>query len=196
MRPNWDEWLVCRVGNSAHRPWVGRTIADLARQRGESPAETALLMFAEDEGQYWVAPQNKCDADIDLLLRHPLGVPIADGFALAPEGALAWQDRPNSYGTFPRVLGHYVRDRKVLSWEQAIHKMTALPAERLNLSDRGRIADGMAADLVIFDPATVASGADYAHPQDFPIGLEWVIVNGVVTVSPDGHSGAAPGVVL
>ena len=196
LRPAWDEWLVCRVGSPKHRHWVGRSIAQVAEERGQPPAEAALLMFAEDEAQYWVAPQNKCDADIDLLMAHPLGVPIADGMALAPEGPLAWQDRPNSYGTFPRVLGHYVRDRQVLSWERAVHKMTAVPAQRLGLWDRGLIRPGMAADLVVFDPVTVASGADYAHPQDFPVGIEWVVVNGRVTVSPEGHTGAAAGEVL
>jgi N-acyl-D-amino-acid deacylase len=196
LRPEWDDCLVCHVGNPKHRSWIGKTIAELAVQRGQSPTETALLMFAEDEGQYWVAGQNKCDADIDLLLSHPLGVPIADGFALAPEGPLAWQDRPNSYGTFPRVLGHYVRERGVLTWEEAVHKMAAIPAERLGLVDRGMIAADRIADLVIFDPATVKSCADYQHPQDFPVGIDWVIVNGEVTVSPEGHTGAASGEVL
>jgi N-acyl-D-amino-acid deacylase len=196
LRLEWDDLLVCHVGKPKHRSWIGQTIADLAVQRGQSPCETALLMFAEDEGQYWIAGQNKCDADIDLLLSHPLGVPIADGLALSPEGPLAWQDRPNSYGTFPRVLGYYVRERGLLTWEEAVRKMTAIPAQRLGLADRGVIADGRVADLVVFDPATVESGADYQHPQDFPRGVEWVLVGGEVTVSPEGHTGAAAGEVL
>jgi N-acyl-D-amino-acid deacylase len=196
LKPEWGDFLVCHVGKPKHRSWIGQTIAELAAQRGQSPSETALLMFAEDEGQYWVAGQNKCDADIDLLLSHPLGVPIADGLALAPEGPLAWQDRPNSYGTFPRVLGHYVRERGVLTWEEAVHKMAAIPAQRLGLTDRGMIAAKRIADLVIFDPASVKSRADYQRPQDFPVGIDWVVVNGEVTVSPDGHTGAASGEVL
>ena len=196
LRPDWDDWLVCRVGKPQHRQWIGRSIAHIAAQRGQRPAEAALLMFVEDEAQYAVAPQNKCNEDMDVLLAHPLGVPIADGYALRPDGPLAWQDRPNSYGTFPRVLGHYVRERGVLSWEQAIRKMTTVPAQRLGLWERGVIRPGMAADLVVFDPATVASGADYAHPQDYPVGIQWVIVNGAVTVTPDGHTGTAAGEVL
>jgi N-acyl-D-aspartate/D-glutamate deacylase len=153
-------------------------------------------MFAEDEGQLWIAPQNKCDKDIDLLLRHPIGVPIGDGFALAPEGFLANQDRPNSYGTFPRVLGRYVRERHVLSLEEAVHKMTVMPAQRLGLWDRGILRPGMAADLVIFDPKTVVERADYTRPQEYPIGIEWVIVNGKVIVTPEGHTGSQSGEIL
>ena len=195
-QPEWDEWLVCRVGKPQHQGWLGRSVADIALDRGRSPAETALLMFLEDEAQYWIAPQNKCDEDVDRLLSHPLGVPIADGFALSPEGPLAYQDRPNSYGTFPRVLGRYVRERGVLTWEQAVHKMTSIPARRLGLWDRGILRPGMAADLVIFDPATVVERADYAHPQEYPVGIEWVIVNGRITVAHEKHTGERSGRVL
>ncbi len=196
IRPEWEEWLVCRAGKLEHREWLGRTVAEIAAERGQAPAETALLMYLEDRGQYWVAPRTKCDEDIDLLLRHPSGVPTCDGFALAPEGPLAYQDRPNSYGSFPRVLGRYVRERGVLTWEQAVQKMTSIPAGRLGLWDRGVLRPGMAADVVIFDPATVVERADYQRPQEYPEGVEWVIVNGEVTVSPDGHTGARVGQVV
>lgn len=192
-RPEWDEWLVCHVGKLEHRDWLGRTVAEIAEERGQPPAETALLMYLEDRGQYWVAPRTKCDQDIDLLLAHPGGVPTCDGFALAPEGALAYQDRPNSYGSFPRVLGRYVRERDVLSWQQAVQKMTSIPARRLGLWDRGLLRPGMAADVVVFDPRTVIERADYAHPQEYPEGIEWVVVNGEVTVTPEGHTGARAG---
>lgn len=196
LRPEWDEWLICRVGRAEHQRHVGRSIADLATERGVAPAEAAVAFYVEDDGQYHVAPVNKCDDDIDRLLRHPLGVPIADAFALAPEGALARRDRPNSYGTFPRVLGYYVRERGVLTWPQAIQKLTSIPAHRLGLWDRGLLRPGLKADLVVFDPETVAAGADYACPEVYPTGIEWVVVNGVPTVTPDGHSGAQAGEVL
>jgi N-acyl-D-aspartate/D-glutamate deacylase len=193
IRPEWDEWLVCRTGRPEHREWLGRTVADIAEERGTPPPETALLMFLEERGQIWVAPRNKCDADIDQLLKHPCGVPTCDGFALAPEGPLAFQDRPNSYGSYPRVLGRYVRERGVLSWEEAVQKMTSIPAQRLGLWDRGVLRPGMAADVVVFDPETVIERADYARPQEYPEGIEWVIVNGQITVTPGGHTGARAG---
>ena len=116
----WDDMIICRTGLAEHRAWLGRSIGELARESGRTPPEAGLLMLLQDDGQTWIAPTNKCDEDVDALLRHPMGVPIADGFALAPEGPLAYQDRPNSYGTFPRVLGRYVRERGVLTWEEAV----------------------------------------------------------------------------
>lgn len=196
MGSPWDDQLICHVGNPEHRDWLGRSIEDIAADRGESPAEAALLMLVEDEGNYWVAPTNKCDEDVDRLIKHPMGIPVADGYALAPEGPLAYHDRPNSYGTFPRVLGRYVRERGVLSWEEAVQKMTSIPAARIGLWDRGVLREGLAADIVVFDPDTVIERADYAHPQEYPDGIPWVVVNGQVTVEPAGHTGAQAGEVL
>ena len=130
------------------------------------------------------------------LLQHPLGVPIADGFALCPHGALAHRDRPNSYGTFPRVLGKYVRQEGILSLPQAVHKMSGLPTERMGLSDRGRLAVGMKADLVLFDPDTVCDTATFTAPYQYPVGIAYVFVNGKAVITPQGHTGALPGLVL
>ena len=196
LRPEWDEWLICKVGKRKHLKYMGKSIAQVAEELGLPPAEAAVQLYAHDDGQYYIAPLNKCDEDIDRLLQHPLGVPIADAFALAPEGALANRDRPNSYGTFPRVLGYYVRERGVLTWQQAVQKLTSIPAHRLGLWDRGILRPGMKADLVVFDPQSVASRADYACPEQYPQGIEWVIVNGEPTITPEGHSGAQAGQVL
>ena len=193
LRPEWDQWLVCKTARAENRKYMGLSIAQIAAQMGLPPAEAALALYVRDDGQFWIAPQNKCDEDIDRLLQHPLGVPIADGFALAPTGALAHKDRPNSYGTYPRVLQHYVRERGVLTWEQAVQKMTSIPARRLGLWDRGILRPGMKADVVVFNPETVASRADYAHPQEYPEGVDWVIVNGQTTVTPQGHTNAQAG---
>ena len=196
LRPEWDQWLVCMAGREENRSYMGRSIADIAAQWRMSPVEAAVEFYLRDHGQFSIAPLNKCDEDIDRLLQHPLGVPIADGYALAPEGVLANRDRPNSYGTYPRVLEHYVRQRGVLTWEQAVQKMTSIPARRLGLPDRGLLRRGMKADIVVFDPLTVASKADYACPQEYPLGIDWVIVNGRPTVAPKGHTGAQAGHVL
>ena len=196
LRPEWDQWLICATGRDANRKYMGRSIADIAARLGLAPVEATIRMYIEDEGQFWIAPLNKCDEDIDRLLQHPLGVPIADGFALAPEGALAHRDRPNSYGTFPRVFEHYVRERCVLTWPQAVQKLTAIPAQRLALFDRGLLRPGLKADIVVFDPETIAAVADYACPEEYPVGIDWVVVNGRVTVAADGHTGTQAGAVL
>jgi N-acyl-D-amino-acid deacylase len=187
---------VCRVGNAEHREWLGKSVLEISSVRGRSPAETALLMFLEDGGRYWVAPRDKCDSDLDLLVSHRLGAIVGDGFSLAPDGPLAYQDRPNSYGTFPRFLGRYVRERGVLALEQAVAKITSLPAQRLGLWDRGILRPNAKADITVFDPETVIECADYARPQEYPVGIDWVVVNGRISVGPQGHTGARAGRVI
>ena len=194
--PRWDDMLISRVGRPEHRDWCGRSIGDLAAERGQAPVEASLDLLVEDDGQFWIAPTIKSSADVDLILKHPLGIPIADGFALAPYGSLGQPDNPKSYGTFPRVLGHYVRERGVLGLEEAVNKMTGVPAARLHFWDRGLLRPGLAADIVVFDPATVGERATYADPNQYPVGIDAVIVNGAVTVAQDTHSGASAGLVL
>ena len=193
LRPEWDQWLICGTSRQENRKYMGQSIAHIASQRALTSVEAAIQLYIEDDGQFCIAPQNKCADDIDRLLQHPLGVPIADGFALAPTGSLAHRDRPNSYGTFPRVFEHYVRQRGVLTWPQAVQKLTAVPAQRLGLFDRGILRPGLKADIVVFNPETIASRADYACPQEYPVGIDWVIVNGQPTVTPEGHTGAQAG---
>jgi N-acyl-D-amino-acid deacylase len=201
MKPDWDDWLICRASKPESRSWAGRSIRDIADERGESPVEAVMKMLVEDDLGFWIAPTIKSDEDVDLLIKHPLGIPTADAFALAPEGSLAYQDRPNSYGTFPRVLGRYVRERGILTWEEAVHKMTSIPASRLGLWDRGLLRPGLKADIVVFNPDTVIEKADYERPQEYPVGIDHVIVNGQVTVAPNGaagdeHTGVRAGEVL
>src|SRR4029079_3812723 len=121
--------------------------------------------------------------NLDRILAHPQGMVCSDGGAFAVDGpSRQGHPHPRGLGTFPRVLGRYVRERKALSLEQAINKMTAFPASRIHLADRGRLAPTMAADVVVFDPATVADRATYEEPFQYPVGIAAVIVNGVVAL--------------
>jgi len=134
--------------------------------------------------------------NLDRILAHPQGMVCSDGGAFAVDGpSRRGHPHPRGLGTFPRVLGRYVRERKALSLEQAIHKMTALPASRIHLRDRGQLAPRMAADVVVFDPTRVSDTATYAEPFQYPVGIEAVIVNGAVAMR-DGqrdprHTGRA-----
>ena len=120
-----------------------------------------------------------------------------DSDAHAAQGPLSkGLPHPRTYGTFPRVLARYVREQGVISLEEAIHKMAGLPAEKLRWPDRGLVRQGYKADLVIFDPATIADRATYAAPHQYPVGIRRVIVNGQVVVADGAHSGARPGAVL
>jgi N-acyl-D-aspartate/D-glutamate deacylase len=161
-----------------------------------APAEMALELLVEDEAQVWVAPRSKSPEDVDLLLQHPLGIPVTDGITVAVDGPLGRPEMQKSFGTFPRVLGHYVRERAVLSLEQAVHKLTAEPARRLGLLDRGLLRLGMCADVTVFDPGVVADTGDERHGGRYPSGIDHVIVNGQLTLSTSGRTGVRAGKVL
>jgi N-acyl-D-amino-acid deacylase len=131
--------------------------------------------------------------DIARIMQHPMTAIASDGRLVAPgEG----HPHPRWYGTFPRVLGHYVREAGVLSLEEAVRKMTSLPADRMGLQDRGRIREGARADLVLFDPATVADRATFEVPHQYPDGIPWVLVNGVVTVDDGVFRDVRAGAIL
>ena len=133
------------------------------------------------------------EGDVERIMRHPLTAIASDGRLTRPgEG----HPHPRWYGTFPRVLGHYVRERGVLELEEAVRKMTSLPASRLGLEDRGRIAEGVWADVVVFDPETVHDRATFEDPHRYPDGIPYVLVNGVVVVDGGALTDARPGRVL
>jgi N-acyl-D-amino-acid deacylase len=134
--------------------------------------------------------------NLDRILAHPHGMVCSDGGAYATDGPTRrGHPHPRGLGTFPRILSRYVRERKALTLPQAINKMTALPASRIHLRDRGRIASSAAADIVIFDPATVADQATFEEPFQYPVGIDTVIVNGSVALRDgqrtDRHAGRA-----
>ena len=123
------------------------------------------------------------EENLERILAHPQGMVCSDGGAYALDGPThKGHPHPRGLGTFPRVLGRYVRERKALTLASAIHKMSGFPASRIGLTDRGRLAPGMAADVVVFDPATVEDKATYEDPFHYPVGIKAVIVNGVVAL--------------
>ena len=167
--------------------WEGRTLGELFDATGADPV-TALcdLLLSEDLRPNEVTPGPHLDG-IRRFLRHPIGLVGTDSTFVGEKPS------PRSYGSYPRILGQFVRDEALLSLEQAVWKMTGGPAARLGLRDRGVIREGAAADLVVFDPATVRSNATYEQPRTFPDGIEHVIVNGEFVVEGGRHTGATPG---
>ena len=192
---DWDDQIIVKVSGPEHEPLVGRSIGEIARERGRPPVETALDLVLED-GQFWVAPTIKDQRHLDRLIASPLCVPIGDGFSHHPERHRAYGLMPKSFGTFPLVLGSYVRDRGVLDLETAVHKISAEPARRLGLTNRGRLIRGLAADVVVFDPATVANRATEANPSARPAGISRVLVNGRSVVEGGVATGERPGEML
>lgn len=184
-------------GESANRKYEGMRVAEAAKLAGKDPFDFVFDLLIEERGSVGCVYFIISEDDLELALRQPWVAIGSDGSAFATEGPLrAGVPHPRSFGTFPRVLGRYVRERKVIPLEEAVRKMTSLPAETLGLADRGTIAEGKWADLVIFDPATVADRATFEDPFQYPVGIDTVIVNGDVVLDEGTHTGARPGQVL
>ena len=182
---------------SPNRKYEGMRVADAAKQAGKDPFDFVFDLLIEERASVGCVYFIIDEADLALALKQPWVAVGSDGSALAVDGPLrAGVPHPRSFGTFPRVLGRYVREMKVISLEDAIRKMSSLPASILGLTDRGSIKTGMWADLVIFDPATVADKATFEDPFQYPVGIDTVLVNGVVVLDEGQHTNARPGKVL
>jgi N-acyl-D-amino-acid deacylase len=165
----------------------GRTIAAIAREWGIDPLSLALDLILESQAQATMVDFCMNEADVAAILSHPKTAVASDAEALAAEGPLVeGVPHPRAFGTFPRVLGRYVRQQGLLSWEEAIRKMTSLPASRLNLRNRGVVWEGAFADLVVFDPSTIADTAEFSAPHRYPTGIVHILVNGCPVIC-DGH---------
>jgi len=181
---------------STHPEYAGKTLAEITRMHGLEPtvengAEVAMDILYDGEGSaiYFMMDED----DVKRIMQAPFTSIASDGSAV-PFGENVPHLR--NYGTYPRVLADYVREQHVLSLEEAVHKMTALPASRIELNDRGTLAEGMVADIVIFDPATVNDNHDWAHPHQYATGFPYVIVGGVPVIDDNVRTAAFPGKVL
>jgi N-acyl-D-aspartate/D-glutamate deacylase len=174
-------WDLVSIGAHASEPALtGRTVAEVARDRGVEAAEAVVQLLLDDPTTGMVG-HGMHEDDVRTIVARPDVMVGTDGLAVSPAGPLGpYAVHPRYYGTFPRILGAYVRDRRLLSLEDAVRKMTSVPAERFGLAGRGRIEPGAIADLVVFDPARVADTATYERPHSFAEGIELVVVNGAI----------------
>jgi N-acyl-D-amino-acid deacylase len=195
---DWGSMLLSDIATAANRRFIGRSIADAAADRGEDPLDTFLNLIDEESNAVAVVVFNRHEPDMRAFLTHDASMVGSDGTAISPTGVHGppQQPHPRYYGTFPRILGRYVRDEPVLTLEAAVHKMTGMPARRLGLADRGILAEGAAADVVLFDPAEIIDRATFEAPHQFPAGVAAVFVNGVLVVDGGRHTGARPGRIL
>jgi N-acyl-D-amino-acid deacylase len=194
-RIGWENVMIawCATRKDAE----GRRVTEIAAARGMAPFDAACELIADERGKAATILFQLDEADLRRALAHPRVMIGSDGSALAPYGELgAGKPHPRSYGTFPRVLGEYAREQRVLALAQAVHKMTGLPARRLGLRDRGVIRVGAKADLVVFDPRRVADQATYQDPHRYPVGIDHVVVNGRLVIKDGEHTGSLPGRVL
>lgn len=190
------DWNHIQITSASDRtPWArGRKLGDLAAERGVEPYALVLQLFDENRGSVSTIGYGMSEENVEELLAHPVGMVCSDGSSYAPYGPQAQSSpHPRSYGTFPRLLGHYVRERKLMPLEEAIRKVTSASADRMRLEGRGRIAVGAFADLVAFDPDTVIDRATFEEPHQYPAGIPHVIVNGVLTIRDGEQTGKRGG---
>ncbi len=183
--------------NGELKPLTGRTLAEVARERGATPEDTAIDLVIEDGSPVGAAFFLMSEENVELGLRQPWVSLGSDAESSAAEGVfLESSTHPRAYGNVARFLGHYVRERGLMSLEEGIHRLTGLPAANWKLRDRGCLQPGCFADIVVFDPATIADHATYARPQQYASGVAHVFVNGVQVLRDGGHTGATPGRVV
>jgi N-acyl-D-amino-acid deacylase len=209
MRENPDDWdnrlasggadsvLLVEFRNPDLKHLAGMTLAEVAQQRGMSPEETAMDLVIEDRTRVGAMYFNQSEDVVRKAIQQPWVSFCTDAVSIAAEGDQLLNHRhPRTYGTFPRVLGHYVRDLQLLSLEQAVHRASGLPATNLSLRDRGFLREGYFADVLVFDPDTIQDHATFEKPHQYSTGMEKVFVNGELVFDNGEHTGALPGQVV
>ena len=192
-----DRVLLIELKDPALKPLLGKSLAEVAKARGTSAADTLIDLVIEDHARAGAAFFLMSEENVELGLRQPWVALGSDEASTASEGVfLKSSAHPRAYGNFARFLGHYVRDRKLMSLQEGIHRLTGLPATRWKLQGRGCLAVGCHADIVVFDPATIADHATYAAPMQYATGVRDVFVNGVQVLRDGEHTGATPGQVV
>lgn len=194
----WDGVVLANARNPQNERFVGRTITEIAAALGKAPEDAAWDLVLAGEGRVMAIFHMMSEQDIETALRFPWMSIGSDAGAVAEIGApdQTGLPHPRSFGNAVRVISRYVRDRRVLTLEEAVRKMTSWPATRMRLMDRGMIREGLRADVTIFDLDALDDRASFERPMEFPTGIEWVLVNGVVVLERGRHTGATPGSVL
>jgi N-acyl-D-amino-acid deacylase len=209
MESETDEWenmfrlagpenmLLLEFRSERLQPLTGRTLADVAAERGTSPAQTAMDLVVEDSTRVGTAYFTMSEENVRRGLALPWVSLCSDSAAPSAEGVfLQWSTHPRAYGSFARLLGRYVRDERLMPLEEAVRRLTSLPAGNLRLSGRGALERGFHADVVVFDPDRIQDHATYAEPHRYATGVHHVAVNGTLVVRDGEHTGALPGRVV
>jgi N-acyl-D-amino-acid deacylase len=192
-----DRILLASFRTEKLKPLTGKTLAEVARMRGEDPVETIMNLVLEDRSRIGTIYFLMSEDNIRKQIRQPWVSFGSDAASIAPEGNfLKSAAHPRAYGNFARLLGKYVRDEQVISLAEAVRRLSGLPATNLGLDHRGFLKPGMFADVVIFDPQTIADRATFENPHQLAIGVKHVFVNGVPVLKDGEHTGAKPGKAL
>lgn len=194
---SWDKIVISDVVTDKNKKYEGRHILEAAAEAGKPPYEFMRDLLIEERARVGMVIFMMKEENLKRILAHPLVGIGTDGNAVAPYGVLGrGKPHPRYYGTFPRVLGRYVRDERLVPLADMIKKMTSLPALKFGLTGRGVLQPGHFADIVVFDPDKINDKATWTDPHRFPEGIELVLVNGVIVVERGSHTGRLPGVIL
>jgi N-acyl-D-amino-acid deacylase len=206
--PNWynhylatgDGWagmILVMLKHERNKPFQGKRMSELIAARGGHPADVLFDVLLEEGGSVPTVFFHHSEPDMQLIMKQPWTSIGSDGSAVSPDGPTGrTHPHPRYYGTFPRVLGRYVRELKVITLPDAVKKMTSMNADKLGIKDRGRLKEGLAGDVTVFDQDGVIDRATFEQPHQYPVGIKYVIVNGVVTVDNEQHTGALAGRVI
>ena len=189
--------LLVGFKNDSLKPLTGKSLASVAEERGKSPEETAIDLVIEDDSEVGTVYFFMSEENVQKKIALPWMTFGSDASSQAPEGVfLESNPHPRAYGNFARLLGKYVRDEEVIPLEEAVHRLTSLPASRLKLELRGSLEPGFFADVVIFDPETIQDHATFENPHQYATGVVHVFVNGRPVLRDGEHTGATPGRVV
>ena len=183
----WDEILIASVKSARNKVCEGKSLQQIAEMRGEEPLESVFNLLLDEECAVAMIMFTMAEEDVRTVMCHPATMIGTDGI---------WshgKPHPRIYGSYPRILGMYVRQERLLSIEEAVRKMTSFPAQKFGLWKKGIVREGMDADLVIFDPDTIAERSTFQEPHQYPAGLPYVILNGQVVVDQDRYTGKTGG---
>jgi len=192
----WHGVLVASLQKPENKQYEGKRMDEVAEEMRKDPLDALCDLLISEGGSAEAVYFSMSEADVELAMKQPWVGVGSDGVAVSPAMTFMGKPHPRFYGTFPRVLGVYVREKEVLTLSDAIRKMTSFPAQITGLTDRGLLRPGMAADITIFDPKTVSDKATFQNPLQYPVGILYVVVNGVVVIDQGQHTGTKPGRVL
>jgi N-acyl-D-aspartate/D-glutamate deacylase len=193
----WGGMILVSLQHERNKPFQGKRMSELIAARGGHPADVLFDVLLEENGSVPTVFFHHSEADMQLIMQQPWTSIGSDGSAVNPDGPTGRSHpHPRYYGTFPRVLGRYVRELKTITLPEAVKKMTSMNADKVGIRDRGRLKEGAFADVTIFDAARVIDRATFEQPHQFPVGIKYVVVNGVVTIDNEHHTGALAGRVI
>lgn len=194
---SWNQITITSFKNEKNKVFVGMDINEISQLLNKTPHDVAIDLIIEEEGVVKIIFAAMIETDLEEVMKQSMAIYSTDGLAVSPDGC--YKDikvHPRYYGTFPRVLGRYVREKQIISIEDAIRSMTLLPALKMNIKDRGVLEKGYKADITIFNKSEIIDTATFQEPHQYPKGIEAVIVNGIIVVRGNVHIQVLPGVVI